>query len=65
MDTSEVPAYKTFNLMSGLTVIAVTSFIGFSGYALVQNSISYADFAATVGPIVGLLVGYWRRDTQG
>ena len=44
-----------------LTGIVVLLYIGTAGFVFVRNGMAWQDFSAAVGPISGLLLGYWVR----
>jgi hypothetical protein len=49
---------KQFNYLAWLTGVAVLVLLGGSLWALVTKQITYAVFAATIGLVVGPLVGW-------
>ncbi len=55
---------KSFNFLSALTAIVVLMYIGTSIYAYSQSGISWEEFSGAVGPLAGLLLGYWVRGAQ-
>ena len=44
-----------------LTAIVVLLYVGTAVVASVRTGISWQDFSGTVGPIAGMLLGYWVR----
>ena len=44
-----------------LTAIVVLLYIGTAAYVFVRNGVTWQEFSAAVGPIAGLLIGYWVR----
>lgn len=57
-------ALKEFRFLSWLTAIVVIGYVGISGYAFIRDEVSWQDFSGAVGPIAGLLLGYWVRGEQ-
>lgn len=55
---------RQFNFLSALTAIVVLLYIAPSVYAYVSGDISYKEFSGAVGPMAGLLLGYWVRGAQ-
>lgn len=55
---------RQFNFMSALTAIVVISYVLASAIALWQEAATWADFSGAVGPIAGLLLGYWLKGEQ-
>ena len=55
------PAKREFNFLAALTGIVVLMYVGASIYALAQRGLTWADFSGAIGPIAGLLIGYWVR----
>ena len=47
-----------------LTLIVVASYGAGALYSLVSDGVSFKEFSATMGPIAGMMLGYWVRDTQ-
>lgn len=44
-----------------LTTIVVLMYIGTACFSFWRNGMTWQDFSATVGPVAGLLLGYWVR----
>lgn len=44
-----------------LTAIVLLLYVGAAEFAFFRNGLPWADFSGTVGPIAGLLLGYWVR----
>jgi hypothetical protein len=57
-------ALKEFQFLSWLTAIVVIGYVVISGYAFIKDEVSWQDFSGAVGPIAGLLLGYWVRGEQ-
>lgn len=57
-------AGKTFDFLSILTAVVVLLYVGVSAYAFVMSSVTWDQFSGVVGPIVGVMVGYWFRGTK-
>lgn len=49
---------KFLGWLTGITVIL---YVGTAVFAFLKVGISWTDFSGTVGPIVGILVGYFVR----
>lgn len=52
---------RQFNFLAMLTALVVLGYVGTSVYAFVRSGLSWTDFSGTVGPMAGLLLGYWVR----
>jgi len=52
---------ESFTFLRALTALVVALYIGAAIYALVVKMVSWPDFAGAVGPMAGMLVGYWVR----
>lgn len=52
---------RSFNFLAWLTGIVVLLYIGASIVALYRAQIDWQQFSGVVGPIAGLLLGYWVR----
>ena len=50
-----------FTFLRGLTASVVLLYIGAAIYAFVVDKATWQDFAGAVGPMAGILVGYWVR----
>ena len=62
---SDTPANaESFNFLRWLTGAVVLMYVGTSCYAFVKTGLSWGDFSGAVGPITGLLIGYWVRGEQ-
>jgi len=44
-----------------LTTIVIILYVGTTCFSFWRSSMSWQDFSATVGPISGLLLGYWIK----
>ena len=55
------PAKREFNFLALLTGLVVLMYVGASIYALAQRGLTWDDFSGAIGPIAGLLIGYWVR----
>ncbi len=55
---------KEFNFLSWLTGIVVLLYIGASILAFMNSAITWQEFSGAVGPMAGLLLGYWVRGAQ-
>lgn len=55
---------KEFNFLSWLTGIVVLLYIGASIVSFMKSAITWQDFSGAVGPMAGLLLGYWVRGAQ-
>lgn len=58
---SEDTSKREFNFLAALTAIVVLIYVGASSIALVRSVVTWQDFSGAVGPIAGLLLGYWVR----
>ena len=47
-----------------LTMSILTLFVGAMIYSLAVDKLTIKDFASQVGPMAGMLLGYWVRDNQ-
>ena len=52
---------NTQKFLGWLTGVVVVLYVGTAVFAFLRAGISWTDFSGTVGPIVGLLVGYFVR----
>lgn len=52
---------REFNFLAWLTALVVLMYVGASIYALTASMTSWQDFSGAIGPIAGLLIGYWVR----
>ena len=52
---------NTQKFLGWLTCIVVVIYVGASAIAFWKANIAWADFSGAVGPIVGMLVGYFVR----
>ena len=59
-DVSVSPA-KTFDFLSALTAVVVLLYVGASGYAFISGRITFQEFSTAVGPMSGMLIGYWIK----
>lgn len=50
-----------FNFLSILTALVVLVYVGVSAFAMLQGSTTWPDFSGAVGPVAGLLLGYWVK----
>lgn len=55
---------KSFGFLSWLTGIVVLLYIGAAIVALAKGTIAWQEFSGAVGPMAGLLLGYWVRGEQ-
>ena len=55
---------RQFNFLAAMTGLVVLGYVGTSMYAFVRSGLSWADFSGTVGPMAGLLLGYWVRGAE-
>lgn len=60
----QFPEIKSLNFLAVMTFIVVTGYMSASIYALLASTLSYQDFSAAIGPLAGMLLGYWVRDTK-
>lgn len=58
------PTTRQFNFLATLTALVVLGYVGTSVYAFVTAGLDWKDFSGTVGPLAGLLLGYWVRGQQ-
>jgi predicted neutral ceramidase superfamily lipid hydrolase len=56
---------KKISFLAVMTFIVVMVFIFASLYMLIQGKSEFKDFAGSIGPMAGMLLGYWVRDTKG
>ena len=54
-------AGKTFNLVAVLTAIVVLGYVAVSGIAFAMSATTWTEFSGAVGPIAGMLLGYFIR----
>lgn len=50
-----------FNFLSILTALVVLAYVGVSAYSLFAGGASWQDFSGAVGPLAGMLLGYWVK----
>ncbi len=50
-----------FNFLSILTALVVLGYVAMSAYALGTGATTWQDFSGAVGPIAGMLLGYWVK----
>lgn len=50
-----------FNFLSILTGLVVLGYVGVSAYVLINHATTWQDFSGAVGPIAGMLLGYWVK----
>ena len=55
---------REIKFLSWLTGLVVLLYIGTAMYAFVRNGLPWQDFSGAVGPMAGLLLGYWVRGEQ-
>lgn len=55
---------NSFKFLAWLTGLVVVFYVGASGVALLRSQIDWQQFSGVVGPIAGLLLGYWVRGEQ-
>lgn len=55
---------RTFDFLSVLTGVVVLLYVGASIRALAHGSSTWQDFSGAVGPLAGMLLGYWVRGAQ-
>lgn len=53
---------KTF--IAWLTLIVVVGYVGASIYAFAATLSSWEQFSGAIGPLAGMLLGYWIRGAQ-
>lgn len=58
---SEETTKREFNFLAWLTGLVVLLYVGASIYTLAKNMTTWQEFSGAVGPIAGLLIGYWVR----
>lgn len=56
---------KTFDFLSIMTAAVVLLYVGASIYAFAQQQTTWQDFSGAIGPIAGMLLGYWVRGVGG
>jgi hypothetical protein len=52
---------KTFSFVRTLTALVVLGYVAISGYAFAAQGISWQEFSGAIGPIAGMLLGYWIK----
>ena len=52
---------KQFDFLSALTAIVVLIYVGASAFAFLYNDLEFNEFSTAVGPLSGMLVGYWIK----
>lgn len=57
-------AGKTFDFLSALTAVVVLLYVGVSVWAFATSAVTWEQFSGVVGPIAGLLLGYFVRGVQ-
>lgn len=53
------------NFLALLTFAVVTVYTVAAAWAMVANGLGFADFSAAIGPMAGMLLGYWVRGESG
>lgn len=56
---------KTFDFLAILTFLVVMLYVGAHVWAMTAGVIRFAEFVTNVGPMAGLLLGYWVRGQKG
>lgn len=55
---------RTFDFLAILTIAILFLYSGAHIWALAVGIIEFSDFATNVGPLSGMLLGYWVRDQK-
>lgn len=55
---------SNLKFLSWLTGLVVLLYIGTAIYAFGRGTATWQDFSGAVGPMAGLLLGYWVRGEQ-
>lgn len=66
MDQEQVAKQETKKMtyVAILTLVVVAIYGVGALYSLIYEGVTFKEFSATMGPLAGLMVGYWVRDTQ-
>lgn len=56
---------RVVNFLAILTGLVVLVYIGTASAQLIAAKIAFAEYASTVGPVAGMLIGYFVRDQRG
>ncbi len=55
---------KRFNFLSWLTAIVLLLYIVPAIFAFNKTTITWQEFSGAVGPLAGVLLGYWVKGLQ-
>lgn len=55
---------EKLSFLAVLTLGVVTVFVGSLVYGLASEKLPIKDFVGQLGPMAGMLLGYWVRDNQ-
>lgn len=55
---------RTFDFLSILTLLVVLLYVGLHAWGLIAGRLTFADLTANIGPMAGLLLGYWVRGAK-
>lgn len=61
MDEQAKDTSRRVTIVGVITLVAVCLYGGGAVWALVHSSLTFTEFSSILGPVVGLLVGYWVR----
>ena len=50
-----------FTFLAILTALVVLGYLGISAYAFITTAATWQEFSGAIGPIAGMLLGYWIR----
>ena len=60
MTTSNLEKGK-LTFLAVLTLVVVSVYVVAAAFALWQGGMDFKEFSAAVGPLAGMLLGYWVR----
>lgn len=55
---------KKMTYVAILTLVVVAAYGAGALYSLFYEGVTFKEFSATMGPLAGMMLGYWVRDTQ-
>lgn len=56
---------RRLDFLALLTIAVTLVYVGAAAWTLIEDGISFDQFSTAIGPLAGLLVGYWVRGQSG
>lgn len=56
---------RTFDFLAILTVLVVLMYVGMHVWGVLSGLLKFSDLTTNVGPMAGMLLGYWVRGEKG